>query len=108
MNPASLVNKMGYSPDLQMDPGRRWPGQTPRPDLNPCCLPLLDQMESDLEILVIAFVHYLMIDRATSKIEAMTRRRATLMIEAMAKRHGEAECGSVIVIRNCCYLVHFF
>ena len=47
---------MGYSFDLQVDPGRCWPGQTPRPDLNPCCLLLLDQKESVLEKLVIAFV----------------------------------------------------
>ena len=107
MNPAPLVHKMGYSSDLQMDRGRRWPGQTPRPDLNPCCLPLLDQRESDLEILVIASVHYLMNDRATSNIEVMMRRRATPKIEAMARRHGDAECGPVIVIRNC-YLAHFF
>ncbi len=108
MNPAPLVHKTGYSSDLQVDPGRHWPGQTPRPDLNPCCLPLIDQRESDLEILAIAFVQYLMSDRATSKIEVMTRHRATSKIVAMARRHGDAECGPKIVIRSCCYLVHFF
>ena len=87
---------MGYSFDLQVDPGRCWPGQTPRPDLNPCCLLLLDQKESVLEQLVIAFVLYLRKDRATSLIEAMTR------------RHGDAEYGSVIVILNWYDLVHSF
>ncbi len=108
MTPAPLVHKMDYSFGLRMDPGRRWPGHSPSLDLNPSCLLLLYQMDSDLVILVIAFAHYLMIDRATSKIEAVTWRRATLRIEAMAIRHGEAARGSVIVTRNCCYLVHSF
>ena len=87
---------MDNSYDLQVDPGRRWPDQTQCPDLNPCCLLLLDQRESDPEILVIAFVLHLIRDLETSKFEAMK------------KRHGGAKCGSVIVIQNCYYLVHSF
>ena len=108
MNPALLAHKMDYSFGLRKCSGRRWPGQSLSPYLNSSCLLLPDQMESGLVILVIAFVHFLMIDRATSNFEAMTLRRATLMIEAMAIRHGETARGSVIVTRNCCYLVRSF
>ena len=99
---------MDYSLGLLKGSGRRWPGRSLGPYLNSSYLLLLDQMESGLGILVIAFVHSLMIDRATSKIEAMTLRLATLMIEAMAIRHGATARGSVIVTRNCCFLVRSF
>ncbi len=99
---------MDYSLGLLTGSGRRWPGRSLSPYLNSSYLLLLDQMESGLGILVIAFVYSLMIDRATSRIEALTLHRATLMIEAMAIHHGEMARGSVTVTRNCCFLVRSF
>ena len=86
---------MDCSSDLQLDPERRWPGQSQNRNQNPCCLLLLDQTESDPDVLVIAFVLLLIRCFDTSNFAAPMR------------RHGDARCGSVIVTQSCYYLVHF-
>ncbi len=72
---------MDCSSDLLLDPEWRWPGQSLNWNQKPCYLLLLDQTESDPDVLVIAFVLLLIRCFDSSNFAAPMR------------RHGDARCG---------------